>query len=101
MASAIVIAVIIAVILYLQDYFSYKEAMNNYNQGNFVLAAEQFSVIEEYKDSSEQYKNCIYAMGKEFYEAGKLSEATEKFETIRGFCDSDDFFKGYLLYTSP
>lgn len=100
MASAFVIVVIIAAILYccLQDYFSYNEAMNNYNQGNFVLAAEQFSVIEEYKDASEQYKNCIYAMAKEFYEVGKLSEAAEKFETIRVFSDSEDLLKD-IYYT--
>lgn len=82
----------------LQDYFSYKEAMNNFNQGNYQLAAEQFSVLEEYKDSSAQYQNCIYTMAKELYQDGKLSEAAEQLETVRDYSDSEDILKD-IYYT--
>lgn len=82
----------------LQDYFSYKEAMNNFNQGNYQLAAEQFSVLEEYKDSSVQYQNCIYTMAKELYQDGKLSEAAEQLETVRDYSDAEDILKD-IYYT--
>lgn len=100
LTGTLAIAAIISIILYfcLQDYRSYKEAMNNYNQGNYELAAEQFSVLEEYKDSSEQYKRCIYAAAKELFEAGKLSEASEKFESVRDYSDSADIL-GDIYYT--
>lgn len=82
----------------MRDYFSYKEAINNFNQGNYQLAAEQFSVLEEYKDSSVQYQNCIYTMAKELYQDGKLSEAAEQLETVRDYLDSEEILKD-IYYT--
>lgn len=92
-AFAIIAAACIILFFCLHDYFSYKEALNNYNQGNYVLAAEQFKVIGEYKDSSEQYKKSIYALAKELYEEGDISGALEKFESIPNYSDSADILK--------
>ena len=75
----------------------YDEAMYRFNKGDYESAAYVFEQLENYKDSTEQIKNCQTAVSdREYNEAvtlmneGKYSEAIKAFEALNGYKDSSN-----------
>ena len=75
----------------------YDEAMYRFNKGDYESAAYVFEQLENYKDSTDQIKNCQAAVSdREYNEAvtlmneGKYSEAIKAFEALNGYKDSSN-----------
>ncbi|SEA89495.1 hypothetical protein SAMN05216349_14613, partial [Oribacterium sp. KHPX15] len=66
----------------------YKNAVALKNAGNYEEAINAFSVLNHYKDSEEQIKECKYYYAISLKDSGSFEEAITAFKQLNGYNDS-------------
>ena len=69
--------------IFLLPEMKYQKAMKLYNEDNMVLAYDEFSTIQDYKDSSELMELCVYNQGMTKFNAGDYEEAINLFRQCK------------------
>ncbi len=78
---------------YLRPMNIYKDAVAYEEAGNYDAAIENYSSIEDFKDSSDRIRGCIYRKGTAFLNEGAYEEAKEIFEDLGNYSDSENLSK--------
>lgn len=88
--SVIALAVIafVAVFLLTSNSREYKNAMELYNNGQYVEASAIFNELDDYENSAKMVEACTYAQGCELVSASDFAGASLMFEKIPGYKDS-------------
>lgn len=68
----------------------YKKAMNLFAEGSFHEAADMFSDLGDYKDSSDMYKRSRYSYADQLLSEGDYEYAREIFEALGSYKDAED-----------
>lgn len=74
----------------------YREAKRLMESGSYSEAAEIFSTINEYKDSDNLYKSCLYSQGQELMEEQEYSKAADIFSSIKEYNDSEELYNSCI-----
>jgi tetratricopeptide (TPR) repeat protein len=84
----------------------YNKAVNDYNAGNYMAAAQQFEALGDYRDSKKRASESIqimhYTFGKTAFENGEYEKAVEEYEAAGEYQDAKEKLtesKNALHYT--
>ena len=73
--------------------FDYKDAVSQYDAGQYQQAKEIFTELGDYKDSTDFVKKCSYADAISQYDAGQYQQAKKAFTELGEYEDSAEFVK--------
>lgn len=68
-----------------QKASKYKFACLEYESGLWEMAANDFKILKDYKDSAKKYKSAWYQYGLELLDDEKYAEAVEVFESLGSY----------------
>ncbi|MBR6951410.1 MAG: hypothetical protein IKH56_06735 [Oscillospiraceae bacterium] len=68
----------------------YRAAEQLYAEGSYEAAAEAFSALGDYRDSSERALECRYRNAEQLEASGSYAAAAEAFSALDGYKDSAD-----------
>jgi len=86
---AVLIAFIIIFLKVILPSFRYNNAMNYYNDKNYIKAAVLFTELEDYKDSSSMNKESNYLQAEMYFNAKNYTNAIILFDKLGTYKDSN------------
>jgi len=86
----LVLTIIAVAWFFISKLIKYNDAKSAFDAEQYDEAIELFTVLEGYKDSSEQIIQSYYYKGKQLMDAKKYDEAKDCFTTASDFSDSKE-----------
>jgi len=69
----------------------YNDAMDLYENEEYLQAAEIFEKLRNFKDSEEQFLECNYLYAKDIYKSGNYPDAADMFADLEDYKDSAEY----------